>query len=56
MKGLSFFHLIFRLFYQENFDIVQRFNMNVGNRTVLCMTENIIVINENNYFVPIEYV
>ena len=21
MKGLSFFHLIFRLFYQENFDI-----------------------------------
>lgn len=40
----------------KNFNIVQKFGTNVGNGIVLCMMENIMAIDENNYFVPIEYI
>ena len=38
------------------FDIVNRFNLEVGNGIVICLMENILAIDENNYFVPIEYI
>ncbi len=40
----------------KNFDIVANFGYEVGTGLVLCMMENIISINENNYYVPIEYI
>jgi len=40
----------------KNFDIVNKFGTEVGNGTVLCMMENILAIDDNNYYVPIEYV
>ncbi len=40
----------------KNFDVVSKLGMQVGNGTVLCMMENIMAIDDNNYFVPIEYV
>lgn len=40
----------------KNFDIVNKFGTEVGSGVVLCMMENIIAINENNYYVPIEYI
>lgn len=40
----------------KNFDIVKKFGTDVGNGTVLCMMENIVTIDENNYYVPIEYI
>ena len=40
----------------KNFDIVKKFGIKIGNGTVLCMMENIMAIDENNYYIPIEYV
>ena len=40
----------------KNFDIVKKFGAEVGNGIVLCMMENIVAIDENNYYVPIEYI
>ena len=40
----------------KNFDIVQKFGFQVGNGIVLCMMEDIMAIDDNNYYVPIEYV
>ena len=40
----------------KNFEIVKKFGTDVGNGTVLCMMENIVAIDENNYYVPIEYI
>ncbi len=40
----------------KNFDVVQKFGCKVGNGIVLCMMENMIPIDNNNYYVPIEYV
>ena len=40
----------------KNFDIVEKFGVEVGNGIVLCMMENIMAIDDNNYYVPIEYV
>lgn len=40
----------------KNFDVVKKFGVNVGNGTVLCMMENIMAIDEENYYVPIEYI
>lgn len=40
----------------KNFDIVSKFGTEVGNGTILCMMENIMAIDENNYYIPIEYV
>ena len=40
----------------KNFDIVEKFGTEVGNGTVLCMMENIMAIDEKNYYVPIEYI
>lgn len=40
----------------KNFDVTKKFGMNVGNGTVLCMMKNIMAIDENNYYVPIEYI
>lgn len=40
----------------KNFDVVKRFGAEVGNGIVLCMMENMMAIDENNYYVPIEYI
>lgn len=40
----------------KNFDVVKKFGTDIGNGTVLCMMENIMAIDENNYYVPIEYI
>lgn len=40
----------------KNFDVVKKFDAEVANGIVLCMMENIIAIDENNYYVPIEYI
>ena len=40
----------------KNFDIAKKFGVEVGNGIVLCMMQDIIAIDENNYYVPIEYI
>lgn len=40
----------------KNFDIVEKFGAEAGNGIVLCMMENIIAIDEKNYYIPIEYI
>lgn len=40
----------------KNFDVVSKFEMEVGNGIVLCLCKDIIAIDENNYYVPIEYI
>lgn len=40
----------------KNFEVVKKFGVEIGNGTVLCMTEEIIAIDDNNYYVPIEYI
>lgn len=40
----------------KNFEVVKKFGATKGNGIVLCMMENIMAIDENNYYVPIEYV
>lgn len=40
----------------KNFNVVEKFGLEVGNGIVLCMIDEIFAIDENNYFVPIEYI
>lgn len=40
----------------KNFDVVHKFEMETGNGIVLCLCKDIVAINENNYYVPIEYI
>ena len=40
----------------KNFDVVKKFGVEVGYGIVLCMMENIMAIDEENYYVPIEYI
>lgn len=40
----------------KNFDVVKDFGYETKNGIVLCMMKNIIAIDENNYYVPIEYI
>jgi len=40
----------------KNFDVVKKFEMEVCNGVVLCMSDYIFAIDENNYYVPIEYI
>ena len=40
----------------KNFEVVNKFGVEVGNGIVLCMMENIMAIDEKNYYVPIEYI
>lgn len=40
----------------KNFDVTKKFGTEIGNGTILCMTEDILAIDENNYYVPIEYI
>lgn len=40
----------------KNFDIVKKFELEMGNGIVLCLTKDIIAIDDNNYYVPIEYI
>lgn len=40
----------------KNFDIVKKFGVEIGNGIVLCMMENILAIDNENYYVPIEYI
>ena len=40
----------------KNFKVVDKFEMNSPNGIVLCMSEEIHPIDENNYIIPIEYI
>lgn len=40
----------------KNFDAVNKFDAEVGNGVVLCLTKNITALNDNDYLVPIEYI
>lgn len=40
----------------KNFDVVEKFGLTVGNGIVLCLMQEIVAIDENNYYVPIEYI
>ena len=40
----------------KNFDVVNKFGVEIGNGIILCMMENIVAIDNNDYYVPIEYV
>lgn len=40
----------------KNFEAIKNIETEKGNGVVLCMMENIMAIDENNYYVPIEYV
>ncbi len=40
----------------KNFDVVDKFEMEKGTGTVLCLCKNILAIDDNNYYVPIEYI
>lgn len=40
----------------KNFDITNKFGLKIGNGCVLCMVKEIYAIDENNYFIPIEYI
>lgn len=40
----------------KNFDVVNKFGYEVGSGMVICMTSEIIAIDENNYMIPIEYI
>ena len=40
----------------KNFDVIDNFRYDKGNGIVLCMCSDIMSIDENNYFVPIEYI
>ena len=40
----------------KNFEVVKKFGLNIGNGIVLCMMSDILAIDENNYYVPIDYI
>lgn len=40
----------------KNFNVVDKFEMKKGNGIVLCLCKDITAIDENNYYVPIEYI
>ncbi len=40
----------------KSFDIVKNFELKTGNGIVLCLIKEITAIDDNNYFVPIEYI
>jgi len=40
----------------KNFDVVEKFGLDIVNGIVLCMIDEIFAIDENNYYIPIEYI
>lgn len=40
----------------KNFDICSKFEFDIGTGTVLCLCHDITFVDENNYYVPIEYI
>ena len=40
----------------KNFNVVDKFEMEKGNGIVLCLCKEISALDENNYYVPIEYI
>ena len=40
----------------KNFEVVKKFNLEVGTGIVLCMISEILALEEDRYFVPIEYI
>ena len=40
----------------KNFEVVKKFNMEIENGIVLCLTKEIMAIDDHNYYVPIEYI
>lgn len=40
----------------KNFNIIEKFNMNVGNGGILCLNNDLFPIDKNNYLIPIELI
>lgn len=40
----------------KNFDVIEKFEMKSPNGTVICLTKDIHMLDENNYMIPIEYI
>lgn len=40
----------------KNFDVVQKFGLEIGNGIVICMIGELFALDDNNYLVPIEYI
>lgn len=40
----------------KNFNVLERFGMNIGNGGVICLTNEIFPINNNYYLIPVEYI
>lgn len=40
----------------KNFEIVNKFGMNVGNGGVICMKDNLFPIDVNNNYIPFELI
>lgn len=39
----------------KNFEVTKKFELEIGNGIVLCLIKDLLAIDENNYYVPIEY-
>ena len=40
----------------KNFNVLEKFGMNIGNGGIICLTNEIFPINDKNYLIPIEYI
>lgn len=40
----------------KNFNVLEKFGMNIGNGGIICLTNDIFPINDKNYLIPIEYI
>lgn len=40
----------------KNFNVLEKFRMNIGNGGIICLTNEIFPINDKNYLIPIEYI
>ena len=40
----------------KNFNVINKFGLQIGNGGVICMKEDIFPINENNNYIPVELI
>ena len=40
----------------KNFSVIEKFGMNIGNGGIICLTNDLFPIDNNNYLIPIEYI
>jgi len=41
---------------KKNFNVVEKFGMDIGNGAVICLTNDLFPIDKNNYLIPIEFI